>query len=47
MSKLSEFYDASVEQEWLRLERHRTEFAVTMHALERWCPLLSAGTRAA
>ncbi len=38
MNKLSEFYDANVEQEWLRLERHRTEFAVTMRALAEFLP---------
>ncbi|WP_456476032.1 class I SAM-dependent methyltransferase [Oceanithermus sp.] len=32
------FYDASAEAEWSRLERHRTEFAVTLRALEEHLP---------
>jgi S-adenosylmethionine-dependent methyltransferase len=31
-------YDSNVEQEWARLERHRTEFAVTMRALRDYLP---------
>ncbi|ADR35618.1 Methyltransferase type 11 [Oceanithermus profundus DSM 14977] len=32
------FYDANAEAEWARLERHRTEFAVTLRALEDHLP---------
>lgn len=33
MSRVAAFYDAYGEREWTRLERHRTEFALTMRAL--------------
>ncbi|HSF81980.1 MAG TPA: methyltransferase domain-containing protein [Anaerolineales bacterium] len=32
------FYDRSAHQEWDRLERHRTEFAVTLKALHEYLP---------
>ena len=32
------YYDQSAEKEWERLERHRTEFAVTLMALEEFLP---------
>lgn len=38
MDKVEEFYDRSADQEWNRLERHRTEFAVTMKALSNHLP---------
>ena len=38
MSRVERFYDEHVEHEWGRLERHRTEFAVTMCALEDYLP---------
>lgn len=38
MNKVEEFYDQSADQEWNRLERHRTEFAVTMKALLNHLP---------
>lgn len=34
MSYVAEVYDAHPEHEWNRLQRHRTEFAVTLRALE-------------
>ncbi len=36
--RVQAFYDAGAEAEWLRLERHRTEFAVTLRALEDHLP---------
>ena len=33
MNKVEDFYNRSTDQEWNRLERHRTEFSVTMKAL--------------
>ncbi len=36
MSEVESFYDNNVEREWLRLERHRTEFAVTMRVLDEY-----------
>jgi ubiquinone/menaquinone biosynthesis C-methylase UbiE len=38
MNKVEKFYDQSADQEWNRLERHRTEFAVTMKALVNHLP---------
>ncbi|PDW00982.1 class I SAM-dependent methyltransferase [Candidatus Chloroploca asiatica] len=38
MSRVASFYDAYGEREWLRLERHRTEFAVTMRVLNAALP---------
>ena len=32
------YYDRNVEREWERLERHRTEFAVTLRALRQYLP---------
>ena len=32
------YYDLQPEREWARLERHRTEFAVTMRALAAYLP---------
>jgi len=38
VNPVQSFYDANAEAEWLRLERHRTEFAVTLRALEDHLP---------
>jgi SAM-dependent methyltransferase len=38
MSKVEAFYDAGAQYEWGRLERHRTEFAVNLRALEARLP---------
>lgn len=38
MSRVEHVYDHTVEKEWERLERHRTEFAVTMRALSDYLP---------
>jgi ubiquinone/menaquinone biosynthesis C-methylase UbiE len=35
---IQQYYDALVEREWERLERHPMEFAITRRALERWLP---------
>lgn len=35
---IQQYYDALVEQEWERLDRHPMEFAITRRALERWLP---------
>ncbi len=32
------FYDDNAENEWLRMDRHRTEFAVTLRALQEHLP---------
>jgi SAM-dependent methyltransferase len=37
-SIVESYYDDSAEREWARLERHRTEFAVTMRALSEYLP---------
>jgi S-adenosylmethionine-dependent methyltransferase len=37
-SIVESYYDDSAEREWARLERHRTEFAVTMRALAEYLP---------
>lgn len=37
-TKVETYYDANPQQEWDRLERHRTEFALTMRALKRYLP---------
>ena len=37
-SIVESYYDDSAEREWARLERHRTEFAVTMRALAEHLP---------
>jgi len=36
--KIQEFYDKNVQNEWERLDRHRTEFEVTMKALKEFLP---------
>lgn len=38
MSQVAAFYDTYGEREWTRLERHRTEYAVTMRALSGTLP---------
>jgi len=38
MSRIERFYDNDAQYEWDRLERHRTEFAVTMRALGDYLP---------
>ncbi len=38
VNPVQSFYDANAEAEWVRLERHRTEFAVTLRALEDHLP---------
>lgn len=35
---IERYYDDNTGNEWNRLERHRTEFAVTMRALSNWLP---------
>jgi len=39
---LSEHYDNDPDQEWQRLERHRTEFAVSMRTLQEYMPATPA-----
>jgi len=34
--RVREFYESNVEMEWARLERHRTEFALTARALKKF-----------
>lgn len=38
MKAVEQFYDNDPHEEWQRLERHRTEFAVTMRALAEFLP---------
>ncbi|MEX2246755.1 MAG: class I SAM-dependent methyltransferase [Dehalococcoidia bacterium] len=38
MSHVERYYDEHAEQEWLRLERDRTEFALTIRALAEYLP---------
>jgi S-adenosylmethionine-dependent methyltransferase len=38
MKEAEFFYDQNAEEEWGRLDRHRTEFAVTLRALEDYLP---------
>ena len=38
MSQVEQYYDENALDEWQRLERHRTEFGVTMLALEEFLP---------
>ena len=38
MNNIENFYDNNAQREWERLERHRTEFAVTMRALGQYLP---------
>jgi S-adenosylmethionine-dependent methyltransferase len=40
--EISRIYDSNPEYEWERLERHRTEFAVTLQAMEEHLPLFPA-----
>ena len=37
-SVVEQFYDENVQREWERLDRHRTEFAVTLRALREYLP---------
>ncbi|NIM96457.1 MAG: methyltransferase domain-containing protein [Anaerolineales bacterium] len=39
MSRVEKHYDSDPQFEWDRLERHRTEFAVTMRVLNEYLPL--------
>jgi S-adenosylmethionine-dependent methyltransferase len=38
MSRVEQYYDENPEREWERLERHRTELAVTLRALNEYLP---------
>ena len=38
MNEVERYYDQCVEYEWERLERHRTEFAVTLRTLQEYLP---------
>ena len=38
MDEVQEFYDKNAQNEWDRLDRHRTEFAVTLKALKDYLP---------
>ncbi len=38
MNIVEEYYDSYTQNEWERLERHRTEFAVTLKALRHFLP---------
>lgn len=38
MSDVQAFYDQNAEAEWARLDRHRTEFAVSLRALSEFLP---------
>ena len=38
MNRVQQYYDDNALDEWQRLERHRTEFGVTMLALEEFLP---------
>lgn len=42
MSQVEAFYDADPQYEWGRHDRHRTEFAVTLRALEDYLPPVPA-----
>lgn len=42
MSEIESFYDKNAQYEWERLERHRTEFAVTLRALRDYLPSVPA-----
>ena len=35
---IRDYYDSQCELEWKRLENHRTEFALTIRALDRYLP---------
>jgi S-adenosylmethionine-dependent methyltransferase len=38
MKKVERYYDKSAQAEWQRLQRHRTEFAVTMRVMDEYLP---------
>ncbi len=38
MDEVQAFYDKNAQNEWDRLDRHRTEFAVTLRALKDYLP---------
>lgn len=38
MDEIEAFYDRNAQNEWDRLDRHRTEFAITLRALEEHLP---------
>jgi 2-polyprenyl-3-methyl-5-hydroxy-6-metoxy-1,4-benzoquinol methylase len=40
LDEVQEFYDKNAQNEWDRLDRHRTEFAVTLRALKDYLPHL-------
>jgi ubiquinone/menaquinone biosynthesis C-methylase UbiE len=42
LDEVQEFYDKNAQNEWDRLDRHRTEFAVTWRALKDYLPHLPA-----
>jgi len=42
MPRINEVYDNNTQNEWERLERHRTEFAVTMRAFQEHLPPVPA-----
>ncbi|HKZ86676.1 MAG TPA: hypothetical protein VJ793_23845 [Anaerolineae bacterium] len=37
-SVVEQFYDENTQREWERLDRHRTEFAVTLRAMREYLP---------
>ena len=41
---VAQYYDQQAQREWERIERHRTEFAVTLRALKKHLPLCAPGT---
>jgi S-adenosylmethionine-dependent methyltransferase len=38
LDEIEAFYDRNAQNEWDRLDRHRTEFAITLKALEEYMP---------
>ncbi len=38
MDEVEAFYDRNAQNEWDRLDRHKTEFAITLRALEEYMP---------
>ncbi len=38
MDEIEAFYDRNAQNEWDRLDRHRTEFAITLRAFEEYLP---------
>lgn len=38
MDEIEAFYDRNAQNEWERLDRHRTEFAITLKALKEYMP---------